>query len=165
MNRRTELLQTLLDLITHSMLEYTTKVEDDESINYSINRKFAENYIKETSDISFSYVLYQLTVERLCFPQNLNNLWEIQKEVLKGKARQIDVIRKMQEMTETYMSEYRALAKTLYCAPPHILPVSLYTQVENNAVEMADVIVYLRDQLKEFLENSQNTWYKISFKK
>lgn len=165
MNRRPELLQSLLDSITHSMLEYTTKVKDDENITYSINRKFAENYIKGTSDIYFAYSLYQLTVERLCFPQNLNNLWEIQKEVLKGKARQIDVIKKMQEMTETYMSEYRALAKTLYCAPLHILPVSLYTQIENNAVEMADVIIYLRDQLKGFLENTEDIWYEISFKK
>lgn len=165
MNHRSELLQSLLDLITYSALEYTTKTEDDENITYSINRKFAENYIKETSDIYFAYSLYQLTVERLCFPQNLNNLWETQKEVLKGKARQINVIKKMQEMSETYMSEYRALAKTLYCAPQHILPVSLYIQIENNAVEMADVIVYLRDQLKEFLENTEDIWYKFSFKK
>lgn len=165
MNRRPELLQSLLDLITYSALEYTTKAEDDGKITYSINRRFAEIYIKETSDISFDYCLYQLTVERLYLPQSLHNIWEIQKEVFKGKARQIDVIKNMQEIIETYMSEYRALAKTLYCTPSYVLPVSLYTQIENNAVEIADVIDYLRDELKDFLENSEEVWYKISFKK
>lgn len=165
MNRRPELLQQLLDSITHSMLEYTTKIENDENITYSISRRFAEIYIKETANINSAYCLYQLTVERLYFPQSLHNLWETQKEVFKGKARQIDVIRKMQEMTETYMREYNALVKILEEAPLYIFPLFPHVPMEDDAAEAADAIVYLRDRLEEFLENTEDPQYEISFKK
>ena len=166
MNRRTELLQTLLDSITYSMKEYTSKVEDDENISYSFDREFAEIYIKETSNIYLAYSHYQLVVERINVIQNLHDFWEAQKEVVKGKTPQIDVIKMMQELVEEYMSAYKMLINAISYSPLYISAILVYYATESNAAEItADVSVYLRERLEEFLENSEDTWYKISIKK
>lgn len=166
MNHRPELLQQLLDSITYSMKEYTSKVEDDKNISYSIDREFAEIYIKETSNINLAYSLYQLAVERINVIQSLHDLWEIQKEVVKGKTPQVVVIKRTQEMVEEYMSAYKMLTNAISYGPLYISSMFVHYATESNAAEItADVSVYLRNQLEEFLENNQNTWYKISFKK
>lgn len=165
MNRRPELLQTLLDLITCSMKKYTSKTEDDENINYFINRRFAEIYISETADIKLEYDYYQLTLERLNIIGSLQNLWETQKEVVKGKAQQIKVIEKMQEIVDEYTHAYESLTDALKDGPTYLYAFFEYQPIEEDVEQLADVIVQLKKELTEFLENSQDIWYKFSFKK
>lgn len=165
MNRRPELLQTLLDLITLSMKKYTSKTEDNENITYSINRRFAEIYIGETADIKLEYDYYQLTLERLNIISSLQNLWETQKEVVKGKARQIEVIEKMQEIVDEYTHAHESLTDALKDGPTYLYAFFEYQPIEEDVDQLADVIVQLKKELTKFLENSQDTWYKFSFKK